>query len=100
MKSIRVNIFDHPFKLKIKKNRNDAGVLTLGVTLRSVYKLPKNHISFHYFTNGRVSVFNIIDQNEYRRGEKRNISLRDAKLITIKYFVEEFLHNVNNYRTK
>lgn len=85
-------IHDIPFKLRVKKHRNDAGKLTLGVTLRPKFKLTgtcSKNMSFHYFTNGNVSRYVSIDQKGHECGDTK-LTLREAKFRVIKYLTTEF----------
>lgn len=79
------------FKLRIKKHRNDAGQLTLGITLRPKIKLGGNqrNMSFHYFSNGIVSKFDYTDQKGYSFF-KDKITLREAKAMVIKYLITDY----------
>lgn len=80
------------FKLRITKHRNDAGVLTLGVTLRPKYKLTPNgsrNMSCHYFSNGVISKFTFTNQKGSTTHHHK-ISLRESKIKVINYLINEF----------
>lgn len=96
MIKIEPEIHGIPFKLRIKKYRNDAGKLTLGVTLRPKYKTAllrngntQKTMSFHYFTNGVISKFQWTDQKGISYIPKA-MTLREAKVQVIKYLINEF----------
>jgi len=93
MIKIEPEIHGIPFKLRIKKYRNDAGKLTLGVTLRPKYRNTiggtQKTMSFHYFTNGVISKFQWTDQKGQSYIPKA-MTLREAKVQVIKYLINEF----------
>ena len=96
MKTLYPTIHDVVFKLRVKKHRNDAGKLTLGVTLRPKHKTTllrngntQKTMSFHYFTNGEISKFQWTDQKGQSYTPKA-MTLREAKVQVIKYLINEF----------
>lgn len=91
---IKQDILIHniPFKLRVKKHRNDAGTLTLGVTLKPKYKLTPNgsrNMSCHYFSNGEVSKLTFTNQKGATSLHPK-ITLRESKYKVIAYLINEF----------